>query len=144
MSKKILTYFLLLICTCSFAQDKQSDAVKQRVQELHKAIFIDKDSIALEKMVASTLSYGHSGGKVENRMEMIKAAIHNQSVYTNLEAKEINITVHHKTAVSRYLLTGTENKSDGSAVNLKLNILQVWVKENKEWKLLARQAVKVS
>ncbi len=144
MRKKLFTYILLLVCTCTIAQDKESDAVMQRVQEMHKAIFIDKDSMALERMVASTLSYGHSGGKVEGRKEMIDAVTSNKSTYTNLEAKEINVTVNNKTAVSRYLLTGTENKADGTAVHLKLNILQVWVKEKKEWKLLARQAVKVS
>ena len=76
--------------------------------------------------------------------EMINNVAKSKSVYTNLDAKVLSVNVHGKTAVSRYLLTGTETKSDGKSTELKLNILQVWVKEKKAWKLLARQAVKVS
>ena len=38
----------------------------------------------------------------------------------------------------------SETKPDGKSTELKLNILQVWIKEKKDWKLMARQAVKVS
>ena len=75
---------------------------------------------------------------------MISAVAKSKSVYTNVSAKIISVSVQNKTAVSRYLLIGTETKPDGKVTELKLNILQVWVKVNKVWKMMARQAVKVS
>jgi ketosteroid isomerase-like protein len=144
MRKVILFHGLLLMAFVSFAQTEAEKQVTDVVLAVHKAIFVNKDSLALEAVIASELSYGHSGGKVEDRKEMISNVAKSKSVYTNLDAKVLSVSVHGKTAVSRYLLTGTETKTDGKSTELKLNILQVWVKEKKVWKLLARQAVKVS
>ena len=144
MKKLILSFSLLLIVVASFAQTEDEKQVSDAIIAVHKAIFVNKDSLALEATVASELSYGHSGGKVEDRKEMINNVAKSKSVYTNIDAKVLSVNVHGKTAVSRYLLTGTETKADGKSTDLKLNILQVWVKEKKAWKLLARQAVKVS
>lgn len=144
MKKLVLSFSLMLMVLVSFAQTAAEKQVNDAVIAVHKAIFVNKDSLALEAAIASELSYGHSGGKVEDRKEMINNVAKSKSVYTNLDAKVLSVNVHGKTAVSRYLLTGTETKSDGKSTELKLNILQVWVKEKKAWKLLARQAVKVS
>jgi ketosteroid isomerase-like protein len=111
---------------------------------VHKAIFVNKDSLALESLFAPQITYGHSVGKVENRKETIDNVSQNKSIYTNIEAKVLSVNVQGNTAASRYLLLGTETKPDGKSTELKLNILQVWIKEKKDWKLMARQAVKVS
>lgn len=144
MKRLILLLSVLVIACTTNAQTAAEKEVSDVVLAVHKAIFVNKDSLALEAAIASELSYGHSGGKVEDRKEMISNVAKSKSVYTNLDAKVLSVSVHGKTAVSRYLLTGTETKPDGKATELKLNILQVWVKEKKVWKLLARQAVKVS
>lgn len=144
MKKNFLLYSLLLLGLMSFAQTAAKKQISDAVLAVHKAIFVNKDSLTLEAIIATELSYGHSGGKVEDRTEMINNVAKSKSVYTNLDAKAISVNVHGKTAVSRYLLSGTETKSDGKSTELKLNILQVWIKEKKVWKLLARQAVKIS
>jgi hypothetical protein len=46
--------------------------------------------------------------------------------------------------VARHIISGTENKPDGNTAALKLSVLQTWVKEKKQWKLAARQAVKLT
>ncbi len=144
MKKIILIHCFLIIAFVSVAQTAAEKQVSDAVMVVHNAIFVNKDSLALEAAIATELSYGHSGGKVEDRKEMISNVTKSKSVYTNLDAKVLSVNVHGKTAVSRYLLTGTETKPDGKSTELKLNILQVWVKEKKVWKMMARQAVKVS
>ncbi len=144
MKKNFLLYGLLLVGLMSFAQTAAEKQISDAVLAVHKAIFVNKDSLTLEAIIATELSYGHSGGKVEDRTEMINNVAKNRSVYTNLDAKILSVNIQGKTAVSRYLLTGIETKMDGTSTNLKLNILQVWIKEKKVWKLLARQAVKIS
>lgn len=142
--KKIFTILLVTFATVGFAQYKPIKQVSDKALELHKAIFIDKDSLTLENLLSYEVNYGHSGGKVENRKEMIDNAAHNKSTYTDIKTEINQVIVNDNTAVVRCLLTGTETKEDGKIIPLKLSILQTWTKVKKQWKLMGRQAVKVS
>ncbi len=142
--KKILVLLFCLISVASFAQYKSIKQVSDKALELHKAIFIDKDSLALESLLSYEVNYGHSGGKVENKKEVINNASHNKSTYTNIKTEINQVIVNDNTAVVRCLLTGTETKEDGKVIPLKLSILQTWTKVKKHWKLMGRQAVKVN
>lgn len=140
----------ILVCILSvfqfflFAQTNEEKKVTEALLNIHKAIFVEKNVQVLESNIANVLTYGHSGGKIEDRKGMIENIANSKSVYSNINATVLSVNVQAKTAVTRYLLTGTETKPDGKSTELKLNILQVWVKEKKVWKLMARQAVKVS
>lgn len=141
--KKLFTILFCLIASLSFAQYKPIKEVSDKVMELHKAIFIDKDSLALENLLAYEVNYGHSGGKVENRKDMIENVSHNKSTYTEIKTEINQVIVNGSTAVVRCLLTGTETKEDGKVIPLKLNTLQTWVLVKKKWKLMGRQSVKM-
>jgi len=138
----------ILICSAFLfvaanAQTKNEKAVTENVLAFHKAVFISKDSLALEQLSADEVTYGHSKGKLENRKQMIDAVSKNTSVYSNIEAKNITVIINGKTAVTRYWLTGIETKKDGKVTKLSLNIIQAWVKKAKHWKMMGRQAVAV-
>lgn len=143
MKKVILLNGLILLAFLSFAQTKDEQKVMDNVKLLHNTIFGTKDSLTLEKYAAKEVTYGHSHGNVQDRKTYINSVSHNKSVYTDMAANNITVIINGNTAVSRYLLTGTETNKDGKVTQLKLNILQVWVKEKKEWKMIARQAVMV-
>lgn len=143
MKKVILLNGLILLAFLSFAQTKDEQKVLDNVKLLHNTIFGTKDSLTLEKYAAKEVTYGHSHGNVQDRKTYINSVSHNKSVYTDMAANNITVIINGNTAVSRYLLTGTETNKDGKVTQLKLNILQVWVKEKKEWKMIARQAVMV-
>jgi ketosteroid isomerase-like protein len=139
----LFTILFFAFASVVFSQNKEEQQVTEKVMAVHKAVFVDKDSLALENLLAPEITYGHSHGKLQNRKEMIDGASHNKSTYTNIAANNISVIVNGNTAVSRYLLTGTETSKDGKVTQLKLNILQVWVKEKKDWKMLGRQAVAI-
>lgn len=141
--KKLFIILFILIGNLSIAQYKPIKEVSDKVMELHKAIFIDKDSMALENLLAYEVNYGHSGGKVENRKDMIDNAAHNKSTYSDIKTEINQVIVNGSTAVVRCLLTGTETKEDGKVIPLKLNTLQTWVLVKKKWKLMGRQSVKM-
>ncbi len=142
--KKLL--IVLLLMAGSFAINAQSDAeraVIAKVEAFNKAVFVDKDSIALNNLLASEITYGHSGGKLENRAEMIQGAITNKSVYETVKTEVGTILFDKKTVVVRHIISAQEKNAEGKILPLKLGVLQVWVKEKKDWKLKARQAVKL-
>lgn len=139
-----LTLCTVFLNAIAHAQTKDHEQVKQTVIKLHQAIFTNKDSLALKEILAKEINYGHSGGKCENREEMIQGVLVNKSTYTQLQTDFKSIILHKKVALVRCTLTATETKADGTSSPLKLNILLTLIKEKKYWKIFGRQSVKAS
>ena len=145
---KKLCFLLAFIVVAAFGQKalaKQGDeaVVLERVQLLNNTVFGTKDSATLDGLLAKELSYGHSGGKIENRQEALHAASTNVSTYAGLGMTGFSVSFTGKVAIVRYIVA-VEQITNGTGVKLNLGMLQVWVKEGKQWKLTARQAVKVA
>ena len=143
--KKIITFFLLILSGfISNAQNGDEIAIASKVESLNKAIFINKDIAALEAFLSKEITYGHSGGKVENRAEMIKGVIDDTKTYADVKTEVGTILFSGKSVVVRHVISAMQKEKDGKISPLKLQVLQVWVKEKKDWKLWARQAVKLA
>ena len=139
---KAVFSFIFLFCFIGVkAQTKDEKELTEKTYLLSHTVFGTKDSVTLEKLLARTVSYGHSHGNLQTREEMIKGVTHNQSVYTDTVVSNIKIFIEDKTAIVRYIFKAKENKKDGSVSDLNFSMLLVWIKENATWKLMARQAV---
>jgi hypothetical protein len=121
------------------AQAGDEAAVRQAVEAFRKAM-LGNDRAQLEALTAAQLSYGHSGGKVQNKAEFIEGAI--ASHWKSIGVSDETTSVVGSNAVSRFIFTG-ENESGGKVNAVKIGVLMVWLKQDGNWKLLARQAVKV-
>jgi len=142
MKKLSVIIFLALAIHTSAQTDEQK--VLDRVKQLNTAIFINKDSVALEGLMADKVTYGHSSAKIENRPEMISGAVHGPATYKNFMMDSATVFFEGKNvAVVRHVLKATSVDPQGKESPLHLNVLQVWVIQNKQWKLMARQAVKL-
>lgn len=120
---------------------KEEKEVAVAVEALRKAM-IDPDKATLDKLTMPQLSYGHSSGIVQNQAEFEEALTSGKSDFVTIDLTEQSIRVIDKTAIVRYLMSG--NTSDGGKPGqVKLSILLVWLKQKGEWRLLARQAVKI-
>jgi len=143
--KKILSILFLSISVLGSAQSKDEIAVLSQSGTLHNTVFGSKDSATLDGLFWKTLTYGHSGGKVETREEALKNIIHNKSSYTEDYSflKRYDVSMHDDVAVVRYSFKALEKKQDGSESQLYLGIMLVWIKEKGKWWLMGRQAVKL-
>ena len=110
--KKILTALFLFGITAANAQTKDEKELTEKTYLLSHTIFGTKDSLTLEKLLAKTVSYGHSHGNLQNREEMIKGITHNQSNYTDTAVSNIKIFIEDKTAIIRYFFKAKESFSD--------------------------------
>lgn len=139
--KKLFTLFtLVMIIQTGFSQTKAEVAVANAVETLRKAM-VDGDKAMLEKITLPELSYGHSGGKVEDQATFIGALTSGKSDFVKIDLTEQTIKVVKKTAIVRHKLSAETNDS-GKPGTVHLNILTIWQKQKGDWKLLARQAVK--
>lgn len=134
---------LSLITTVVFGQSKESQ-VWQKVDALTRAVFETKDSVAITSLVSKGLTYGHSDGRLEDMGTMVHNAVANKGTYKNVSVERQSITLANNTAIVRHILRASSIDSAGTQSPLNLGILLVWTIENGQWRLIARQAVKVA
>jgi predicted Zn-dependent peptidase len=139
--KYTLALMLIIFAAVTYAQSDEKELTK-KTYLLSRTVFGTKDTVTLAKLLAKTVSYGHSHGNVETRNEMIKGVARNQTNYTDTLVSNMKVFIEGNTAIVRFLFKAKENKKDGSTGDLSLAIMLVWIKEKKEWKLMGRQAVR--
>ena len=102
------------------------------------------DDKGLDKLVLEDLSYGHSSGRIDTKSSFIGDLMKGASDFVTLDITDQSVKVTGDTAVIRHTLSATTNDS-GKPGKVNLKVLQVWQKQvSGEWKLLARQAVRVN
>jgi len=121
--------------------DNGPAAVTAAAERLRVAM-VDPTRDALNVLVADELSYGHSGGKVDTKQSFIDDLISGASDFVNITITDQTVKVAGDTAIVRHTLAAATNDS-GKPGNVNLKILQVWQRQGGQWKLLARQAVRV-
>ena len=138
MKKMLATVSFVLCCVMSFAQ---TSFLKDAVAKLDNAL-VAKDTVVLRQLLHNDVSYGHSNGWVENKNEVIKDLVTNKLTYKKIESKDLKWETGKDWASMR---STTEIKYvlDGKDGELKLHVLQVWIKTNKGWQLIARQSTKL-
>ena len=120
------------------AESADEAAVAQAVEALRMAIF-GQDKTQLEALCADQLSYGHSGGRVENKAEFINGVMTRKAILKSLALSDHTIAIVGTDAIARHTWT-SESETDGKPTSTKIGVLQVWQKQSGNWKLLARQA----
>ena len=127
-----------MITNVAFAQKSGvEDAVNQLVK-----LMVSPDSMALDKIILSNLSYGHSGGKIQTKQEFMHSLLSGESDFVDINLTDQSVIVQNKTALVRHTLNAKTNDKNVPG-NVKLYILLIWSKEKSGWKLLGRQAVKL-
>jgi hypothetical protein len=142
MKKLIISLILLQLGFTSLAQSKEEKAVEAAAAFLVKALESGKKS-DLEWIASDKLSYGHSNGLVEDKKAFVEALTNGQSNFVTINISNQTISVVDDHTLVRHRLDGsTLNK--GVQGEIHLHVLLIFKKEKGEWKLLARQATKVS
>jgi hypothetical protein len=98
------------------------------------------DKPALEKLTLDELSYGHSSGRLENKAEFIATLTSGKAGFTAIELSDQTVNIVDKVALVRHVFNGTRRNDSG---HMKLSILTVWLQQQDQWKMLARQAAKL-
>lgn len=136
------TIFFLAITAGVNAQSKDETDVANAVGKLKKAM-IDGNREDLESIVMDKLSYGHSGGHIDDKKEFVEKLASGASDFVTIDLSEQTISISGNTAVVRHKLDAKTNDG-GKPAEVHLLVLLIFQKDHKQWKLLARQAVKIT
>ena len=142
MKKLLFGFLVLFLFNSSFAQI-DSVGLKNAMQQLDKAL-LQKDETVLKSVLHQDLSYGHSNGWVQSKSDVLNDFISGKLTYSKIENNSSAIIVITKEYATVKTDTNAEGAVNGTAFNLKLHIMQFWIKTKKGWQLIARQSTKLS
>ena len=92
------------------------------------------DAATLNAMFADDLIFGHSSAKFENKAEAVAALVKNKPTYTHRDVKVR--TYGNNTAL-------VNMKMHVEPQGFDIDVLQVWIKSGKDWKMVSRQSTRL-
>lgn len=139
--KKILALALLLgACAQPEPTEVPSQEQLQENLDILAQNLVEPNREVLTSLVHDKLTYGHSSGTIETKSQFIDALYTGTDVLT-WEMSDLNQEQVGNTAWVRHKLNA-DVVTEGDTSSIELKVLLVWVYENGNWKLMARQAVK--
>ena len=134
----LLILFNLILFSPLFAQTSEEKEVTTSAEALRKAM-IDADKSALENLIADEVSYGHSGGKVDDKTSFLESVLTAKNDYKTITISEQTIRMAGKDLAIIRNKFNAEILTAGEIHKPDLSVLQVWQKQKGSWRLLARQ-----
>ena len=135
------TVLVFIFGLVAMAQSKDEKTIAELVEQLRTAM-LGGDRAKLESLVAEKLSYGHSGGHIDDKKEFVEKLASGSSDFVTIDLSEQTVSVSDNVAIVRHILNAKTNDG-GKPGEAHLRVLLIWQKQKAGWKLLARQAVKI-
>ncbi len=145
MDKKkitVLVCFLLgMLTQAQNIEQKEPHWIGDYFLLLDKGL-MEKDTLTLSTLLHRDLTLGHSNGWIENKPDLLKTLANNGVEYHSIEITGTPIIKYY----SDSLLTTRRDIDVAGIVNetsfkVQLNVLEIWICEEGNWQLLARQSV---
>lgn len=142
MIKKIIfTISFLMAFAVSVQKMNDNEAVAATAEKLRLAM-ISGEKTELESLILPELTYGHSGGHIDDAKEFVEKLVSKKSDFVTIDITNQTVNIVGNTAIVRHHFYATTADLGKAPGDVTLDIVLVWVKAGKNWKLLARQAVK--
>lgn len=139
--KLFFTIALIFTGLVALAQ-VDSISLKEKMSNLDNAL-LNKDEVVLNQVLHKDLSYGHSNGWVQTKADVIWDLQSGKLVYNKIENSSVIIVAINDQWATVRTNTNAEGSISGTAFQLKLHVLQVWIKTRSGWQLMARQSTKL-
>ncbi|AZA86110.1 nuclear transport factor 2 family protein [Chryseobacterium shandongense] len=142
MIKKLIFALSFLMLISISAQRKDDTRMVTETAEKLRLAMISGEKSALESLILPELTYGHSGGHINDAKEFVEKLVTKKSDFLTIEITNQRVQIIGNTAIVRHHFYATTADLGKAPGDVTLDILLVWAKVKNDWKLLARQAVK--
>lgn len=143
--RAIVLFILSVIISVSSlqAQNNSADKASVMLKMLNlKTALVEKDSVTLSNLLSDDVTYGHSNGMVQTKAQLIRSVMSGEQDYKAIEPSGLMIRLYDNSAVANVILDIKLNYL-GTAMDLHMAAVLVWVKYDKDWKLVARQTASI-
>ena len=137
----ILAITFLFSIGLAGAQSTDEKAVAAAVEVFHRTM-VDPNQQTFDRLLSDSLSYGHSSGLIEDKQTCITSMVSGKFNFESIALTDQTIKVVNNVAVVRHSFSAHTHDADKDPGTINLKVLMIWYKENNQWRLLARQAVK--
>ncbi|MEC3875450.1 nuclear transport factor 2 family protein [Chryseobacterium salviniae] len=141
IKKLILALSFMMAFTISAQKNNDTQAVTEAAEKLRLAM-ISGEKSTLESLILPELTYGHSGGHIDDAKEFVEKLVTKKSDFVTIEITNQTVQIVGNTAIVRHHFYATTADAGKAPGDVTLDILLVWAKVKNNWKLMARQAVK--
>lgn len=136
----LLIGFLLPLT--AFSQDGGKTEIMMKMLGLKNAL-LGKDSVALSRLLSDDVTYGHTNGLIQTKQQLIHDVMTGVQDYKTITPGNMDIRTYGNTAV--VVMGSSVNMIfAGKQLDLQMMITLTWIKMNNDWKLVARQSVKIN
>ena len=139
---KFSLFIALFFLSVSAVAQVDSTGLNEAMLRLDKAL-LEKDTAALRLVLHKDVSYGHSNGWVQTKKNILDDLVSGKLLYTKIETRDLALLAINKKWATAKMITNAEGAVSGTAFNLKLHVMQVWIRLKKGWQLMARQSTKI-
>jgi hypothetical protein len=138
--KLIVVTISLFVSSVVIAQD--TVGLRKVTADLNAAL-VAKDTVTIKAMLGDNIVYGHSNSWLQTKQEVVNDLVSGKNGYKNIELVEKESFIVQGEAVAVRSVIHVEGFVNATNFDMKLQVLQVWKRINKQWKLIARQSVKI-
>jgi ketosteroid isomerase-like protein len=122
------------------AQACDTDDILKAIEDYRKAM-LEGNGARLLELSSDDMSFAHANGIVQTKVEFVKTVVEKTEVFKSIKIYDHAINSSGDTAIARHTFD-ISVFFQGKDVDLLLNVVQVWRKEDGRWRLYARQAYK--
>ena len=130
---KYAVVVVLLLHSLAAAAQTEEEKLTATVKEFHQAM-VNKNTVSINQQTDKALSFGHSNGWIETKTDLIKDLETGYISYGEIKEDSITIAMNGNLANVRFKADITVTMK-GTTSNVKLRVLEVWVKKSKRWML---------
>ena len=139
--KRFIVVVFILFQFVAYAERTPYYDLISNIKAFDKAL-VARDTIRLKELLDDDIGYGHSNGWIQTKRDLINDLYNGKLTYTKISTSDEKLVVKDKNASMR-MTAEVDIVLNGSPMQFKLKVLQVWVKKKKHWILFARQSIKV-
>ena len=140
-------YFIALFILLTLKGTAQSGYSPEQSQVLMKMLslknaLLAKDSVTLSNLLADDVTYGHSNGMNQTKAQLIRDVVSGAQEYKSIEPADMHIRIFDHTAIVN-MKSAVKMMFNNSPLELNMYVILVWIEKDGDWKLEARQSVKL-
>ncbi len=144
MTKQLIfIFFVGLVPLFVLAQNSHAQLqteVMMKMMMLRNSL-LKKDSVALSNLLADDVTYGHTNGLMQTKAQIIRSVVSGEQDYKTIEPSDMNVRIYGTTGVVT-MKSKVTMLFKGSPLDMAMFVTLVWARDDKDWKLVARQSVK--
>ncbi|MDX2268750.1 MAG: nuclear transport factor 2 family protein [Bryobacter sp.] len=97
----------------------------------------------LEQVLHEELQFSHSNGKLETKQDILNALSAKQVRYLSIEVGKQTLVTNQDMALLRGDMTIVNARGEAAPATWRINVLHVFVREKRVWRMIARQATRL-